>query len=451
MIIESPTAALTTAPRLTEAARPSPAQLAWQREELAMFVHLGINTVTDREWGDGTEDPSIFDPADLNARQWARTAREAGFGTLILTAKHHDGFCLWPTATTTHSVAASPWRGGSGDVVREAAEACASEGIRFGIYCSPWDRNAPSYGTGREYDDLLIAQLTELLTDYGDIAEVWFDGAVGESARGRQRYDWDRIIGTVRELQPGAVIFSDAGPDVRWVGNEDGVAGATCWSGIDPARVPTPGRSDPWTLDSLRHGDPEGAAWRPAETDVSIRPGWFWHESETPLDGGALLDLYLTSVGRNSKLLLNVPPNRDGLLDDADVAALHAFAELREEVFGTDLLAGAAVESDGATLVLTLPEPVTADLVTLAEDIEGGQHIAAFRVQVDDGEPGDAPWRPLTSGTTIGHLRALRIPPTRIRRLRVSIDLAYGPARLTHVGLHHHARGEHRRRADNHD
>lgn len=412
-----------------------------------MFVHLGMNTFTDREWGEGTEDPALFDPQGLDAHQWARTAREAGFGTIVLTAKHHDGFCLWPSDTTGHTVAASPWRGGAGDVVREAADACAAEGVRLGVYCSPWDRNAPSYGSGRAYDDLYLAQLTELLTGYGDIAEVWFDGAVGETARGRQAYDWTRIFGTVRRLQPEAVIFSDAGPDVRWVGNEDGAAGATCWSSIDPARVPTPGRSDPWTLDSLRHGDPEGSVWRPAETDVSIRPGWFWHPDEQPLDGAALLELYLTSVGRNSKLLLNVPPNRDGRLEDADVAALHAFAALREEVLGSDLLAGSTIEADGHTLTITPPAPVRTNLITVREDVEEGQHIAAFRLQVDAG----AGWQPLASGTTIGHLRVLQIPPTTVHRLRLLLDLAYGPARVTHLGAHLDRRGEHRRRADSHD
>lgn len=419
----------------TRRPRPTPAQLRWQAEELAMFVHLGVNTFTGREWGDGTEDPAVLDPARLDAGQWAQVAADAGFGTLVLTAKHHDGLCLWPTATTRHSVAASPWRGGAGDVVAEAAQACAEAGIRFGLYCSPWDRNAPEYGTGRAYDDLLIAQLTELLTGYGELAQVWFDGAVGQSERGRQRYDWERIFGTVREHQPDAVIFSDAGPDVRWVGNEDGVAGHTSWSTIDPARVPTPGSSDPWTLDSLRHGDPDGAVWRPAETDVSIRPGWFWHaeENEKVRSGRDLLELYLASVGRNSKLLLNVPPNRDGLLDDADVAALADFAQLRAQVLGVDLLDGATASWQDGALVLEPPHPVTADLVSLSEDIALGQRVVAFRVQVDDGDG----WRPLTSGTTIGHRRVLRVPPTRVRRLRVLIDHSYGAALLADVTLHH--------------
>ncbi len=436
--------------RLVAAPRPAPAQLAWQREEMALFVHLTVNTFTDREWGDGSEDPAIFDPVDLDARQWARTAREGGFGTLILTAKHHDGFCLWPTSTTTHSIAASGWRGGRGDVVRETAEACAAEGIRLGLYCSPWDRNSPLYGTGRPYDDQLIAQLTELLTGYGDLAEVWFDGAVGVNDRGAQRYDWERIWGTVRELQPNAVIFSDAGPDVRWVGNEDGVAGATTWSTVDPARVPAPGRSDPWTTDSLQTGDPEGTVWRPTETDVSIRPGWFWHEHENDRVRSAtnLFDLYLTSVGRNSKLLLNIPPDPHGLFSSADVASLRGFAAIRERVLGTDLLDGASVAAEEGAVVITPPEPVTADLVSLSEDIEQGQQIAAFRVHVDDGS---GTWSPLAAGTTIGYKRILRIPPTRVARLRVAVDLAYGPCRVSAVSLHHEDRGQAEQRADSHD
>lgn len=414
-----------------------------------MFVHLGMNTFTGSEWGDGTEDPVFFAPHRLDAPQWARTARRAGFGTLILTAKHHDGFCLWPTSTTEHSVAASGWRGGEGDVVREAADACAAEGIRFGVYCSPWDRNAPSYGTGRAYDDLYLAQLTELLSEYGEIAQVWFDGAVGQTDRGRQQYDWDRVFAAVRRLQPNAVIFSDAGPDVRWVGSEDGIGSTTCWSRIDPELVPTPGRADPWTVESLRHGDPDGAVWRPAETDVSIRPGWFWHpeESDQVRSPQNLFELYLTSVGRNSKLLLNVPATRDGLLDEPDVTALDGLARLRQQVLGRDLLAGAAITIEDEAAVLTPPAPVEADLLSLSEEIESGQHVAAFRVQVDEGTG----WRPLASGTTIGHRRLLRIPPTRVRRLRVLIDLAYGPARLQDVALHREDRGALDRRPDAHD
>lgn len=410
---------------------PSAAQLAWQREELAMFCHLGPNTFTDREWGDGTEDPAVFSPDALDADQWATTARDAGFGTVVLTAKHHDGFCLWPTATTRHSVASSPWRGGSGDVVGEVARACRDAGVRLGIYCSPWDQNAPSYGSGRAYDDLWTAQLTELLTRYGDVAQVWFDGAVGPSAVGRQRYDWERVHARVRELQPHAVIFSDAGPDVRWVGNEAGEAGWTTWSTVHPDRVPVPGSNDPWTIESLRHGDPDGTAWRPPETDVSIRPGWFWHPGERPRDGAALLDLYLSSVGRGSKLLLNVPPDRHGRLDAADVAALHDLARLRGALL-TDLAADGTATTRPDGVEVRLPAPVTFDVVGLAEDVEHGQHVGAFRVQAGDGEG----WRTVASGTTIGHRRLLRVPPTTADRVRVLLDHAYGPPRLLELGLH---------------
>jgi alpha-L-fucosidase len=247
-------------------ARPTPtaAQLEWQRDELALFLHFGVNTFTDREWGDGREDPQIFAPTQLDARQWARNARQSGFRAMILTAKHHDGFCLWPTRTTNHSVAASPLRDGKGDVVREFVAACRAEGLRAGLYLSPWDRHEPSYGDSPRYNDLYAAQLTELLTQYGPIAEVWFDGANGEGPNGkRQVYDWPRVWGLVRKLQPNAVMFSDAGPDVRWIGNERGVAGDTNWSTVDPAVVPVPGMSGDAVMRMLQEGDPSGTVWRP--------------------------------------------------------------------------------------------------------------------------------------------------------------------------------------------
>src|SRR5690606_22636922 len=322
---------------------PTPSQLLWQQDELALFVHFGINTFTDREWGDGREDPALFAPAALDARQWARAARAAGFRAMVLTAKHHDGFCLWPTATTSHSVAASPWRGGAGDLVREFVDACRAEGLRAGLYCSPWDRNSPVYGDSPRYNDLYCDQLTELLTRYGPIHEVWFDGANGEGPDGRrQEYDWPRFRALVRRLQPDAVIFSDAGPDGRWIGNEQGVAGDPNWSTVDPATVPVPGMSGEEVMRQLQHGDRDGTVWRPGETDVSIRPGWFYHPAE---DGRVrsvenLVDLFFTSVGRNSKLLLNVPPTRDGLLHETDVARLRALRERLDALFAEDLARG---------------------------------------------------------------------------------------------------------------
>lgn len=442
--------------------RPSPNQLRWQREQLSMFVHFTVNTFTGKEWGDGSESPRIFDPRMLDARQWARTAKRNGFGSMILTAKHHDGFCLWPTATTQHSVAGSPWRDGRGDLVREFVDACRGEGLGVGLYLSPWDRNAPSYGQGEAYDDVYIAQLTELLTGYGELVELWFDGANGEGPNGRkQAYDWPRIHRTVRELQPGAVIFSDAGPDVRWIGNERGSAGTTCWSSVDPARVPQAGANDPWTIDALQQGDPDGSAWRPGETDVSIRPGWFWHAEEDdrvrPPDD--LLGLYFSSVGRNSKLLLNVPPNRDGLFGDADVRALDGFGAQRRSLLDDEYLAAARVHADSSEsahpavhvldddasrywmpasgaragwLEFELPDEVAFEVVRLHEAIEHGQHIAGYRFQAwqDDG------WKTIAWGTTIGCCRLARIAPTRARRLRLLIDFAYDTPRLLRVALH---------------
>src|SRR3954471_24163461 len=319
--------------------RPTPtaAQLQWHRDELAMFLHFGGNTFTNREWGDGTESPSIFNPTALDAHQWARTARRAGFKSMVLTAKHHDGFCLWPTKTTTHSVAASPFRGGRGDVVREFADAARAEGLRVGLYLSPWDRNHPAYGDSPRYNDVYIAQLTELLTNYGTIAEVWFDGANGEGPNGRKQiYDWPRVWSHVKRLQPDAVIFSDAGPDVRWCGNERGTAGDPNWATVDPTRVPYPGADGPCIIDALQHGDRAGTVWRPAEVDVSIRPGWFYHPTEDArvrsIDN--LVALYFSSVGRNGKLLLNVPPTSEGLIHAVDVERLTGMRQELERLFG---------------------------------------------------------------------------------------------------------------------
>ncbi len=413
-------------------ALPSPAQLRWQRDELALFCHVGVNTFTDREWGDGTESPALFDPPALDTRQWARAASRGGFRAMILTAKHHDGFCLWPTSTTGHSVAASPWRGGQGDLVREFVDACRAEGLRAGLYLSPWDRNHPAYGDSPRYNDVYAEQLTELLTRYGPIAEMWFDGANGEGPNGkRQEYDWPRFFGLVRRHQPEAVIFSDAGPDVRWCGNERGEAGDPNWSPVDPAAVPAPGATGDGVDAALQHGDPSGSVWRPAECDVSIRPGWFHHPAEDdqvrPVDD--LVRLYLTSVGRNAKLLLNVPPTRRGLLADPDVARLAAFHDRLADRFATDL-AGAGqlrwhrTSARTGIAELTLPKAVAVDTLRLEERIERGQAVARFVVQVSTGSG----WTTLTGGTTIGSARLLEVPATPIRRLRLAvIDAAWPP------------------------
>jgi alpha-L-fucosidase len=394
-------------------ARPSAAQLRWQRDELALFLHFGVNTFTDREWGDGTEPPSIFAPSDLDARSWARTARAAGVRSLILTAKHHDGFCLWPTATTRHSVASSPFRGGQGDVVREFVDACRAEGLRPGLYLSPWDRNAAVYGDSPRYNDFYAAQLTELLTRYGPLAEVWFDGANGEGPNGKkQTYDWPRTWALVRRHQPDAVMFSDAGPDVRWCGNERGVAGDPNWSTVDPAAVPYPGADGPHIIDALQHGTPTGTVWRPAESDVSIRPGWFHHAAEDAKVRSAsnLLDLYCSSVGRNSKLLLNVPPTRTGRFAEADAKALTAFAERRAAVFGHELR-------------VTAPTRIGA--VRLEERIAYGQCVSRYTVL---GEVGGS-WRPVSTGTTIGYAKIDRFEPLTVTGLRLVIEESVGRPR----------------------
>ncbi|HWG54373.1 MAG TPA: alpha-L-fucosidase [Gemmatimonadaceae bacterium] len=434
-------AAALVAPRLgySMRPRPTPAQLQWQRDELAMFVHFGMNTFTNREWGDGTEDPALFAPTNLDARQWARSARGAGFRAMILTAKHHDGFCLWPTKTTSHSVARSPWRGGAGDVVREFVNACAAEGLRAGLYLSPWDRHEPSYGDSPRYNDLYCAQLTELLTQYGRIHEVWFDGANGEGPNGRKQvYDWPRVWALVRRLQPEAVVFSDAGPDIRWIGNERGVAGDPDWATVDPAAVPYPGASGDAVTQMLQHGDPHGSVWRPGETDVSIRPGWFNHAEEDSRvkTHAELVELYFTSVGRNSKLLLNVPPTRAGLLHEGDVANLGAMHTQLRGLFATDLAAHhkavwRATGTRTAVLDIDLGRAALVSMADLREDIARGQAVARYTLAGADG--GD--WQVLARGTTIGYRKLDRFAPARVRRVRLSIDDAAATPQPVRVAL----------------
>ena len=328
-------------------ATPSARQLAWHAHEFYGFVHFTVNTFTDKEWGYGDESPDVFNPTDFDAAQIVDTARRGGMRGLILTAKHHDGFCLWPSRYTRHSVAASRWRDGKGDVVGELSAACAAAGLRFGVYVSPWDRNHAEYGRPA-YLTYYRNQLRELLTQYGPVFEVWFDGANGwdgfyGGAREQRRidpqtyYGWDETIALVRALQPDACIFSDAGPDVRWVGNEPGIAGEPCWATIDAAGL-YPGFAEPAVLNA---GQRTGTHWLPAECDVSIRPGWFYHAHEddkvrTPEN---LLALFFASVGRGANLLVNLPVDTTGQVHPLDRAALLGFAALREDVFARPLTA----------------------------------------------------------------------------------------------------------------
>lgn len=401
--------------------RPTPAQLRWQRDELALFIHFGVNTFTDREWGDGKESPSIFAPSALDCAQWARAAKAAGFRTLILTAKHHDGFCLWPTRTTSHSVVSSPWRAGGGDLVREFVTACRDHDLGAGLYLSPWDRNHPTYGDSDRYNDVYIAQLTELLTNYGPLVEVWFDGANGEGPNGkRQVYDWPRVWSTVRRLQPDAVMFSDAGPDVRWSGNEAGTAGDPNWSTVDPARVPAPGVSGPGVIDALQHGDRHGTIWRPAECDTSIRPGWFYHPAEDARVKSVdrLAQLYVLSVGRNSKLLLNVPPSPQGLLHATDVERLSAMHDRRRRMFDENLVANRPFTGEVA-----LSRSAPLEWLRLEEDISRGQSVAQYVASGYDGQE----WLPLAQGSTIGYAKIDAVLETRpISRVRVQVTNAAG-------------------------
>jgi alpha-L-fucosidase len=413
--------------------RPTASQLAWQRDEFALFLHFGVNTFSDREWGDGSESPTSFTPSRLDARQWARAAKAAGAKAMILTAKHHDGFCLWPTETTTHSVRSSLWKRGQGDVVREFVDACRAEGLKAGLYCSPWDRNHKTYGDSARYNDVFMAQLTELLTRYGTINEVWFDGANGEGPNGkRQVYDWPRTWALVRKLQPKAVMFSDAGPDVRWIGNERGVAGETNWSTIRPDAVPYIGASGDDVIRALQEGHADGSVWRPGETDVSIRPGWFYHPGEDAKvkTVDQLVDLYFTSVGRNSKLLLNVPPTREGLLHPTDVTNLAGMrAALDARWAGVVRQASQAFRVTGPTsgeLTIRFAAPQQISTIDLRENIVEGQRVSKWSVSTNEGTP-----RELASGTTIGYRHLRRITPSMVSALTVTVETVDAPRTIS--------------------
>ncbi|MBI5691936.1 MAG: alpha-L-fucosidase [Verrucomicrobia bacterium] len=449
---------------------PSPRQLAWHEMEFYGFVHFTVNTFTDREWGYGDESPAIFNPTDFDADQIARTARDAGMRGLILTAKHHDGFCLWPSRYTEHSVKHAPWRGGRGDVVREMAEACRRAGIKFGVYLSPWDRNHPDYGRPA-YLEYYRHQLRELLTNYGPLFTVWFDGANGgdgfygganerRNIDNRTYYDWPGTWAIVRELQPMASMFSDAGPDFRWVGNEQGIAGETCWATLDmtkPNRYPGGGSA------GLNSGERPGTQWLPAECDVSIRPGWFYHagEDEAVKSPAQLLDIYFKSVGRGACLNLNLPPDRRGRIHENDVRALRGFRRLLDETFAVNLARGArvtasherpgggftaarAVDGDRASywttgdevttpeLVIDLGRETVVSVIDLREHLPLGQRVEAFTVETWRG----GGWVEFGSGTSIGNRRLLRGPRTLTTRVRLRITRAAAAPAIAEFGLY---------------
>lgn len=428
---------------------PSFRQSAWQKMELTAFLHFGLNTFTGKEWGNGTEDPALFNPVELDAEQWVKTLKEAGFRMVLFTAKHHDGFCLWPTSTTEYSVASSPWKNGKGDVVRELRDACTKYGMKFGIYLSPWDRNAVCYGNSSQYNQFFIAQLTELLTNYGEIHEVWFDGANGEGADGKkQEYDWEAFYEVIRRLQPNAVT-AVMGDDVRWVGNEKGVGRETEWS----ATVLTPGIYTRSTDNNKRlkiHGkskdlgsrellkDATELFWYPSEVDVSIRPGWFWRERENGKVKSLkqLVDIYFQSVGCNSVLLLNVPPDCRGLIHGTDAARLKEFAMYRQRMFKDNKVLGGGTSwqaASGEKRVYAMKPDTPVNVILLQEDITKGQRVEKFTVEARVG----GNWQSVANGTTVGYKRMLRFPEITADSLRLCIESARLKANIKNVAAYY--------------
>jgi alpha-L-fucosidase len=447
------------APPKAYGAIPSERQLRWHELETYAFVHFTTNTFTDKEWGYGDEDPKIFNPTAFDADQIITSLKAGGLRGVILTAKHHDGFCLWPTKTTAHNISKSSWKNGKGDMVKEFADAARRHGLKFGVYLSPWDRNNASYGQP-EYLRIYREQLRELLTNYGELYEVWHDGANGGDgfyggARESRKidkttyYDWPATWELVRKLQPKAVVFSDAGPDVRWVGNEKGIAGDPCWATINGEHI-YPGMEG--IEKQLNSGDRAGSVWRPAECDVSIRPGWFWHEKEnsrvkTPQQ---LMDLYFVSVGRGASFLLNVPPDRRGRIHENDVNSLKQFGDqLRQmlavnfakgakatpsNVRGNDKAFAASNVLDGdrfsywatddklttAELELDLRQEKTFNVARLRENIRLGQRVDEFAIDVWK----ENQWVEAAKATGIGAQRLLRLPKTTTGKVRLRITKA---------------------------
>ncbi|KAB1210795.1 Alpha-L-fucosidase 1 [Morella rubra] len=439
---------------------PAFSQLKWQQRELIMFLHFGVNTFTDSEWGTGHENPAIFNPVGLDASQWVSTAVDAGVSLVILTAKHHDGFCLWPSKYTDHSVIKSPWKNGKGDVVQELVNAAKARDIDVGLYLSPWDRHDRRYGHDLPYNEYYLAQLQELLKKYGSVREIWFDGAKGPNAPNMSYYftDW---FSMVKELQSSINIFSDAGPDVRWVGNEKGFAGTTCWSTINRTSLSIGNASIEHYINT---GDPRGTDWLPPECDVSIRDGWFWHKSESPKKLSQLLEIYYNSVGRNCLMLLNVPPNSTGLISEADAHRLREFRSAIDTIFSTNLAEKCYIKASsqrggkeggfGPQNVLDndhlwtywAPRDVDEDdpwieirgsgeglrfnVIRIQEAIGLGQRIKRHEIYVDG--------KQVAKGTTVGHKRLHRLEMGMVHGevVRIRIRKSKGVPLISSVGLH---------------
>ncbi len=458
---------------------PSSRQYAWQKMEFIGFVHFGMNTFMDREWGEGDYDISLFNPTELDARQWVSVCKDAGMKMIIMTAKHHDGFCLWPSKYTAHTIQNTPYRNGKGDLARELSDACHAAGLKFGVYLSPWDRHEPTYGDSPVYNEFFRNQLTELLTNYGEIAEVWFDGACGEGPNGkRQVYDWHSYYQVVRQLQPNAVI-AIMGPDVRWVGTESGYGRETEWSVLPGSNLnvnqiaassqqqPVDGAFIPGDLTAEDLGSREkiqnasSLIWYPAENDVSIRPGWFYHQQEdtrvkTP---AKLVDIYYSSVGRNAVLLLNLPPDRRGLIHENDVQALKGMRHLLDETFKTNLVEDASVLAsnskkghranyiidqdensywttddgiDSAWIEFQLTQEQSFDRALLQENILLGQRIEKFHLEYW----AENQWHEFASATTVGYKRLLRFPIITTNKVRFVIENSRTSPTLAGFGLY---------------
>lgn len=435
---------------------PSRQQLNWHQQEFYLFMHFGPNTFTDKEWGHGDEPSEIFNPTSLDCRQWARIAKQSGARGIIITAKHHDGFCLWPSKFSNHTVRESKWKNGKGDVLKELSQACKEYGLKFGVYLSPWDRNHPDYGTDK-YNDVFINMMKEIFSNYGPVWELWWDGANGEGPNGKvQVYDWDRFKKTVRKYSPNTVVFSDVGPDIRWVGNEQGIAGETNWNMIDTTGF-TPGAGAP-PVDTLKYGQAGGRAWIPAECDVSIRPGWFYHEKEndkvkTPEQ---LFDIYLKSVGRGANLLLNVPPDERGLIHENDSAALDGFMKLRENNFSYNLLRRARTywevseekliadsvvykitDAKGGiyginenSFFVSFKQSEKLNCIVFREAIHLGQSIKKFRLDLFRKDS----LVKTIHGTTIGRKRILTFPSINVTSFRMTTETPTGSDVITGVG-----------------
>jgi len=437
---------------------PSQRQLQWSKMEFYLFTHFGPNTFTDLEWGKGTEPEDMFNPTQLDCNQWCRIAKAAGAKGIIITAKHHDGFCLWPSKYSTHTVAQSKWKNGKGDVLKELSDACKKYNLKLGIYLSPWDRNHPKYGTD-EYNEVFINMMKEVVSRYGPLFEFWWDGANGEGPNGKKQvYDWRKFEETMRKIAPNTVVFSDIGPDIHWAGNENGIAGDPLWNLLDTAGF-TRGAGAPST-DTLNHGNVNGKNWIPAECDVSIRPGWFYHanEDEKVKKPEDLFQLYLKSVGRGASLLLNVPPDRRRLFNEHDSVALMGFKKLRDEAFANNLVKNAKVEyndnntikttsllndgndknfiafnkSDNAGIKISFKQKTDLNCIVLQEPIQMGQRVKLFKIIFRNNNEVVKEY----NGTTVGRKRIIIFPGVSCDSFTVIINDAKATPLISEVGAY---------------